>query len=160
VALPPDRKYETTKNTEVDGPLTETIAIGGKAWRKTSGNWEELQPEIAKSTIPRTKQAYFELPKEAGEFSCLGTVSYEGRSGTGYQSAPYKAPEALYEGMGDDMKKARSELIRINEIYIDPKTGLPAVNDVQEGLRPGHTYLVFHAYYSYPKDLVIEPPSH
>jgi len=147
--------YETTKNTEVDGPLTETIAIGGKAWRKTSGNWEELQPEIAKSTIPRTKQAYFELPKDAGEFNCLSTVSYEGRSGTGYQSAPYKAPEALYEGMSDDMKKARCELIRINEIYIDPKTGLPAVNDVQEGLRPG-----LHAYYSYPKDLVIEPPSH
>jgi hypothetical protein len=155
---PPDRMYEKTQSTDSDGPPTETIAISGRAWRKTAGNWEELQPEIAKSTLLRTKEVYFELPKEAGDFSCLGTVSYEGSSVTGYQSGPYKAPESLYEGMSDDMKKARSELIRISKIYLDPATGLPAVNNVQEGRGPGRTYLVFHAYYSYPKDIVIEPP--
>jgi hypothetical protein len=155
---PPDRMYEKTKSTESDGPPTETIAISGRAWRRTGANWEELPPEIAKSTLLRTNEVYFELPKDAGEFNCLGTVSYEGSSRTEYQSAPYKAPESLYEGMSDDMKRARSELIRISEIYLDPATGLPAVNDVQEGRGPGRTYLVFHANYSYPKDIVIEPP--
>jgi hypothetical protein len=155
---PPDRMYEKTQSTESDGPPTETIAISGRAWRKTGGNWEELQPELAKSTIQRTKEVYFELPKEAGEFDCLGTVSYEGSSRTAYQSVPYKAPESLSEGMSDDMKRARSELIRISTIYLDPATGLPAVNIVEEGGGPGRTYLVFHAYYSYPKDIVIEPP--
>ena len=147
---PPDRMHE--------GPPTETIAISGRAWRKTGGNWDELPPEIAKSTLLRTKEVYFELPKEAGEFNCLGTVSYEGSPRTAYQSAPYKLPEFRYEGMSDDMKKHLSELIRISKIYLDPATGLPAVNNVEEGGRPGRTYLVFHAYYSYPKDIVIEPP--
>lgn len=155
---PPDRMHEKIQSTDSDGPPTETIALGGKAWRKTGGSWEDLQPEIAKSTLLRTNEVYFELPKDAGEFNCLGKVSYEGSSRTGYQSAPYKAPESLYEGMSDDMKKARSELIRISKIYLDPATGLPAVNVVEEGRRPGRTYLVFHAYYSYPKDIVIEPP--
>jgi hypothetical protein len=80
-------------------------------------------------------------PKVSAEFSCLGTVTFEGKDNLGYQTAPEKGQ--------DGIEVART-------IYVDPATGLPAFNIIG-AVNSAADPLVEEAY-TYPTDIVIEDP--
>jgi hypothetical protein len=82
-------------------------------------------------------------PKVSAEFTCLGTVAYEGKDYLGYRTAPEKG--------NDGVELART-------IYIDGSTRLPAFNIIA-AVKDGATPLLKETY-SYPTDLVIEKPAY
>lgn len=137
--VPPDKMYRKVVVEGDDHPV-ETIAIGRWAWSTVGGPWSEMQPQFAQ-LVTTHMQSVFETRKVTATFSCLGTVSLEGKDYLGYQTAP--------EDGGGGEPVART-------IYVDPATGLPAFNVIGP-TKPGAAPVVKETY-SYPTDIVIEKP--
>lgn len=138
--VPPDRTYRKVRIVGQEPPI-ETIGVGQWAWSNQGAGWGELQPPIAKLISEQTKVAVEAPPQVSAEFSCLGTVTYEGKDYLGYQTAPEKRPDGV-------------ELART--IYIDPKSGLPAYNIIAPIKDPASP--VRKETITYPSDIVIEKP--
>jgi len=137
--IPPDRVYRKVVVVGQE-PGIETISIGQWAWSNQGTGWGEMQPPMAKMINEQVLQTTTVPPKVSVEFSCLGTVAFEGKDYTGYQTKPEKDPIA------------GGELART--IYVDPATGLPAFNVIGP---PGGAAVIREAY-SYPSDIAIEKP--
>jgi hypothetical protein len=136
--LPPDRMYrKVTSGSET----VETIGIGRWAWSNIGSGWEELQPQFAQMVMSHMQHA-LAPPKVSAQFSCLGTVNFEGKDWAGYQTAPEKTPDG------------RLELSRT--ILVDAATGLPGFNIVSA---PGKlTEALQKETFSYPDGIKIEKP--
>jgi len=123
----------------------ETVLVGTRAWSRQGTNWEELMPAIAQTIIAQVREAVVDPPKDVSEFDCLGKVTLDGKQYLGYRSVEHDtAPSA---GTNSAAAVHRT-------VYVDPETGLPAVNLVAEET-PGAAP-VFKGVYTYPTDLVIE----
>lgn len=134
--LPPDRMYRKVVTKE---QTIETVGIGKWAWTNIGGGYSELQPQFAQMVISRV-QAEFANPKVSTEFKCLGTVAFEGKDYTGYQTAPEQQ---------EGKTLART-------ILIDAKSGLPAFNIVSAPDLKGE--VLIKETYTYPTDISIEKP--
>jgi hypothetical protein len=139
--IPPDRMHRKIVISGEQAPI-ETIGIGRWAWSNEGGGWNELQPQFAKMVANHIEQSVATPPKVSTEFTCLGTVSYEGKDYLGYRTIPEKGNDGI-------------ELART--IYIDAATGLPAFNIIG-AVKNGATPLLKESY-TYPTDLVIEKPA-
>jgi hypothetical protein len=140
--LPPDRMRQQIVAPN-QTPL-ETVLVGQRAWSRQGGAWEELMPAIAQTIIAQVRQAVVDPPKDVGEFECMGKTKIDGKEYLAYRSV---------EKSGAD---ARGSLVRAvhRTIYVDPATGLPAINIVAED-KPD-AVPVFRGVYAYPTDLEIE----
>jgi hypothetical protein len=141
--LPPDRMHQTIVATGQQ-PL-ETTLVGTRAWSRQGGAWEELMPAIAQTVIAQVRATVVEPPKEVGEFECVDKATIDGKEYVAYRSV--EQPGAIAKGAGG------SPVHRT--VYVDPQTGLPALNIVAEELAGAAP--LFRAVYAYPADLVIEP---
>lgn len=123
----------------------ETVLVGTRAWSRQGTNWEELMPAIAQTIIAQVREAVVDPPKDVSEFDCLGKVTLDGKQYLGYRSVEHDAAPSA---------GANSAAAVHRTVYVDPETGLPAVNLVAEET-PGAAP-VFKGVYTYPTDLVIE----
>jgi len=133
--IPPDRMRQTII-APGQTPL-ETVLVGTRAWSQQGGRWEELAPAIAQTIIAQVRDAVVEPPKDVGEFECLDKATIDGKEYLAYRSIE-KKPDATVH----------------RKVYVDPQTGLPAINIVAED-KPGGEVL-FNGVYAYPTDLVID----
>jgi hypothetical protein len=138
--IAPDRMRQTI--VAPNQQELETVLVGTRAWSRQGTNWEELMPAIAQTIIAQVREAVVDPPKDVSEFTCLDKVTVDGNEYLGYRSV-----EAAPPGAGPAHPIHRT-------VYVDPKTGLPAVNLVAEDA-PGAVPM-FKGVYSYPTDLVIE----
>lgn len=139
---PPDRMHQTI-NAPNQGPL-ETVLYGTRAYSRQGGAWEELMPAVAQTIIAQVRAAAVDPPQEVGDFTCLGTTTLDGKEYLAYRSVEKQA----------DAGAATGTPVLHRTIYVDPKTGLPAVNTVAgegEGAE-----VVFKSLYAYPEKLEIE----
>jgi hypothetical protein len=140
---PPDRMRQIIVATN-QAPL-ETVLVGTRAYsRQGSAKWEELMPAIAQTVIAQVRSAVVDPPKDVGNFDCLGTTSLDGHDYLTYRSVEKQA----------DAGAATGAPVVHRTIYVDPKTGLPAVNIVA-GDKPG-SEVIFKGVYDYPASLEIE----
>ncbi len=140
---PPDRMRQ--KIVAPSQTPLETVLVGTRAWSRQGGPWEELMPAIAQTIIAQVHEAVVEPPKDVGEFECLDKATIDGKEYLAYRSV---------EKGGADAKGSTVSRPVHRTIYVDPKTGLPAINIVMED-KPGAVPL-FKGTYTYPADLVIE----
>jgi len=122
----------------------ETVLVGTRAWSRQGTNWEELMPAIAQTIIAQVREAVVDPPKDVSEFDCLGKVTLDGKQYLGYRSVEHDAAPSA---------GANSAAVH-RTVYVDPETGLPAVNLVAE--ETPSAVPVFKGLYTYPTDLVIE----
>lgn len=119
----------------------ETVLVGTRAWSRQGTNWEELMPAIAQTIIAQVREAVVDPPKDVSEFDCLGKVTLDGKQYLGYRSVEHDAAPSAGAAVH-------------RTVYVDPETGLPAVNLVAE--ETPRAAPVFKGVYTYPTDLVIE----
>jgi hypothetical protein len=141
--LPPDRMRQQIIAPSQE-PL-ETVLVGTRAWSRQGGAWEELMPAIAQTIIAQVRQAVVDPPKDVGEFECMDKATIDGKEYLAYRSV---------EKGGADAKGSLVSRPVHRTIYVDPKTGLPAINIVVED-KPDAVPL-FRGVYAYPTDLEIE----
>ncbi len=141
--LPPDRMRQKIVAPN-QAPL-ETVLVGTRAWSRQGSAWEELMPAIAQTIIAQVRQAVVDPPKEVGEFECIDKATIDGKEYLAYRSV---------EKGGADAKGSLVSRPVHRTIYVDPKTGLPALNIVVED-KPGAEPL-FRGAYAYPTDIEIE----
>lgn len=142
--VPPDRMRQVIVAPGQLAPL-ETVLVGTRAWSSQGGRWEELMPALVHSIIAQVREAVIDPPKVVGDFKCLDKVTLDGKEYIAYRSieAPGKTAKAsLIEGPVH------------RTIYVDPDSGLPAINVVKEE-NPDATP-IFEGVYTYPTDIVIE----
>jgi hypothetical protein len=142
--IAPDRMRQ--RIVAKDQAALETVLVGTRAWSRQGPNWEELMPAIAQTIIAQVREAVVDPPKDVSEFECLDKVTVDGKEYLGYRSVEKDAPPSA-PGASAAHPVHRS-------VYVDPQSGLPAVNLVGEetaGATP-----IFKGVYSYPTDLVIE----
>lgn len=140
--VPPDRMRQTIVAAG-RAPL-ETVLVGTRAWSRQGGEWQELMPAVAQTIIAQVHDAVVEPPKDVGAFECVDKATVDGKEYLAYRSV--EKPGAAAKGAGGTPVH--------RTVYVDPKTGLPAMNVVVEE-KPGATPL-FKGVYAYPTDLVIE----
>lgn len=133
--IPPDRMRQTII-APGQTPL-ETVLVGTRAWSQQGGRWEELMPAIAQTIIAQVRDAVVEPPKDVGNFECLDKATIDGKEYLAYRSIEKKPDASVHR-----------------KVYVDPQTGLPAINIVAED-KPGGEVL-FNGVYAYPTDLVID----
>lgn len=142
----PDKMYTKVVVPGEPGAL-ETVAVGRWAWASHGMGFQELQPQFAMS-VTSDVSTVLDTPVAPTEpFSCLGKVTRDGRELIAFRSLPKASPD---KPVGPD----NPELART--VFIDPASGLPALNIVSEA-KPDAPAIVSSAY-SYPVDIKIEAP--
>jgi hypothetical protein len=141
--VPPDRMRQTIVAPGQPAPLV-TVLVGTRAWSRQVGKWEELMPALVQTIIAQVRDAVVEPPKDVGEFECIDKATIDGKEYLAYRSL--EKPSATAKGSaGQPVHRT---------VYVDPATGLPALNIVAEEA-PGAVPL-FRAVYAYPNDILIE----
>lgn len=130
-----------------DKNAVETIAVSRWAWGNMGGGWEELQPQFAQSVVAHVSETLGKPVKAGGTFECLGKTTVDGRELIGYRSGAAPAAPAA------DGKEAPAVT---RTVYIDPATGLPAINMVGDAKEGGKLWA--KSVFSYPADLKVEAP--
>lgn len=142
--VPPDRMRQ--KITAPNQPaVLETVLVGKRAWSRQGAAWEELAPAIAYTIIAQVRDAVVEPPKDVGEFACIDKATIDGKEYLAYRSV---------EKGGADARGSEVSRPVHRTIYVDPETGLPAINIVVED-KPDAVPL-FRGVYAYPTDIEIE----
>jgi hypothetical protein len=139
---PPDRMRQTV--TAPGQEMLETVLYGQRAYSRQGSKWEELMPAVAQTIIAQVRAATIDPPKEVGNFDCMGTTTLDGKEYLAYRSVEKQADAGAATGA--------PQLHRT--IYLDPKTGLPALNIVSADEPNAET--VFKATYDYPEKIEIE----
>ena len=139
---PPDRMRQTV--TAPGQEMLETVLYGQRAYSRQGTKWEELMPAVAQTIIAQVRAATIDPPKEVGNFDCMGTTTLDGKEYLAYRSVEKQADAGAATGA--------PQLHRM--IYLDPKTGLPALNIVAADGPNAET--VFKATYDYPEKIEIE----
>lgn len=140
--LLPDRMLQTVTGSNLIGEQ-QTLLVRERAFAGTNGAYQELLPQYAQSVIAEFLRSVGK-PENMAAFTCLGKVTFEGKTYLGYKS--------VIEPKGGGA--AGQALGRV--IYVDPDTGLPAYNVVVPASGEGEP--VLKVVYSYPTDIVIEAP--
>jgi hypothetical protein len=140
--IAPDRMRQ--RIVAKDQAALETVLVGTRAWSRQGTNWEELMPAIAQTIIAQVREAVVDPPKDVSEFECLDKVTVDGKEYLGYRSVEKDAPAP---------SASAAHPVR-RSVYVDPQSGLPAVNLVGE--ETAGAIPIFKGVYSYPTDLVIE----
>jgi hypothetical protein len=141
--VPPDRMRQTIV-AQGQAPL-ETVLVGSRAWSRQGTRWEELMPALAQTIIAQVREAVVDPPKEVGQFECLEKATIDGKE--------YLAYRSIEKGGADARGSTITQPVH-RTVYVDPQSGLPAINIVKED-KPDAVPL-FRGVYAYPTDLVIE----
>ena len=141
--IPPGRMLQTVVGKHMPGEQ-QTMFVDGRAFAGTSGSFEELLPQFSQS-ISAEVSAAVSAPQKLGVFECLGKAAFEGKDYVAYRTSD-KAAAGAADGA--------ETLART--IYVDPASGLPALNVVAALSGKGDP--VLKIVYSYPTDIVIEVP--
>ncbi len=141
----PDRMFQSILPPGEKNAV-ETIAVSRWAWGNMGGGWEELQPQFAQSVTAHVADMLGKPIKAEGEFDCLGKQTVDGRELVGYRT---KAAAAAGSDGGAKEQVART-------LYVDPVTGLPAINLIGDAKDGGKVWA--RSLFSYPADLKVEAP--
>lgn len=144
----PDRMYQSIQPPNEKNAV-ETIAVSRWAWGNMGAGWEELQPQFAQAVSAHVAQALGTPAKADGDFECLGKSNVDGRELIGYRSST-SVPAA-----GQPGEAAKAQLVA-RTVYVDPATGLPAVNMVGDAKDGGKVWA--RSRFSYPADLKVDAP--
>ncbi len=142
--VPPDRMRQKIVAPGNPAPL-ETELVGNRAWSRQGGGWQELMPALAATIIAQVREVVVDPPKVVGEFECLGEQTVDGKKYLAYRSV---------EKSSASPKSSEVEGPVHRTVYVDPDTGLPAINIVAE--EKADAVPLFEGTYSYPTDIVIE----
>jgi hypothetical protein len=145
----PDRMYQKVVAPGERAPV-ETIAVARWAWGSMGGGWEELQPQFAQSVTSHVAETLQKPVKATSAFECLGKQTFEGKEYIAYRTGLAQQESNTAAAGGKGMPDIR------RTVYVDPQTGLPALNVVAE--EPGGK-LWARTVFSYPKDLVVDAPA-
>lgn len=142
----PDRMYQAIQPPN-DKNAVETIAVSRWAWGNMGAGWEELQPQFAQAVSAHVAETLGQPAKAGGTFECLGKVTLDGRELIGYRSSVAEQ-QAAQPGSADLVART---------VYVDPATGLPAVNVVGDAKEGGKVWA--RSVFSYPATLQVEAPA-
>jgi hypothetical protein len=140
---PPDRMRQTIMAP--NQPPLETVLYGQRAYSRQGGKWEELMPAVAQIIIAQVREAVVDPPKEVGDFECAGKAAIDGKEYLTYRSIEKGGADARGSTAPKDVHRT---------VYVDPESGLPAINIVKE--EKPDAAPIFKGTYAYPKDLVID----
>ena len=102
-------------------------------------------PGLVHSIIAQVREATVDPPKVVGDFECLEKVTVDGKEYIAYRSI---------EKPGTPAKASLIEGPVRRTIYVDPNTGLPAINVVKE--QKADVTPIFEGVYTYPANIIIE----
>ena len=125
----PDRMQQKITAPNERAPI-ETIAVAKWAWGNMGAGWEELQPQFAQTVTAHVHEMLAEPIKAEGDYACLGKVTVDGKEYLGYRSMPRNAAQDAPKDKGPGAAAAQPEVART--VYVDPATGLPAINLISE----------------------------
>lgn len=145
----PDRMYQKVVAPGERAPV-ETIAVARWAWGNMGGGWEELQPQFAQSVTSHVAETLQKPVKATSGFECLGKQTLEGKEYIAYRTGLAQQGTKVADASGKSMPDIR------RTVYVDPQTGLPALNIVAE--EPGGKVWA-RTVFSYPKELVVDAPA-
>ncbi len=149
----PDRMQQKITAPNERAPI-ETIAVAKWAWGNMGAGWEELQPQFAQTVTAHVHEMLAEPIKAEGDYACLGKVTVDGKEYLGYRSMPRNAAQDAPKDKGPGAAAAQPEVART--VYVDPATGLPAINlisEPKEGSKP-----LSRSVFSYPEKMAVEAP--
>ena len=142
--VPPDRMRQVIVAPGQPAPL-ETVLVGTRAWSNQGGQWNELMPALVHSIIAQVRAAVIDPPKVVGDFECLDKAAVDGKEYIAYRSIEKPGEPATASLIEEPVHRT---------VYVDPDTGLPAINIVKEE-NPDATP-IFEGVYTYPTNIVIE----
>jgi len=122
----------------------ETILIAERAWSKTGGKWTELKHENADALARQLQETVVQPGNDPLSYECAGTSTFDGKT-LEYYTAVHRTVSG---------KPEANSLMR--HVYVAPDSGLPVRNTVTPNDNPNR--IVFKADYSYPDNIVIDPP--
>lgn len=137
-------KMKQTVRSATSAGESQLLLIGPRAWQSNGVSWVQLGDKATKALNQQFGASVLAPPKDKMKYECLGIVELDGRDVTAYQGK---------QGASDSVKTAT---VIVRTVYIDPKSGLPVRTTVARDNRPNLAF--FKADYSYPDDIVIEPP--
>lgn len=154
--LLPDRMHQTVSMSgglEKAGPeKMEMILIGPKAWsNQANAGWAEVPEKFASTIAKQMKETVADPPKDASQFECLGEVTFEGKTYTGYRAK--RGPAKQAEGSGPNPAAADET---VQTVYVDKALGVPVRNIVTSDKDPDKR--LFDGTFSLLDGLKIEPP--
>jgi hypothetical protein len=133
------------------------VRVGERTWMRQYQAWFEGYGWVDQDTFPSGVRS----PKTL--FECLGTVAFEGKTYAGYRTSDDDDPrqEVVVVAVGkigqkEDLARLKQQLMLWRTILVDGQTGLPAYE-----IRASADQLndpVWKAQYTYPRDIMIEPP--
>jgi len=141
--LLPYKMHQTVKSA-TSSDVRQLILVGTKAWVTAGLGWSLISKKDTASLNKQFGASVLNPPKDKLKYECLGQLEIEGRTLIAYQ------------GKQGNSENARTETTVLRTVYIDPETGLPVRTTVARASKPDLAF--FKADYSYPDDIVIEPP--
>ncbi len=137
-------KMHQTVRSATGTDKSELILVGTRAWHNSGLGWVQMSDADTLALNKQFGASVIDPPKDKLDYECLGQVDVDGRTLLAYQGK---------QGGSDS---AKTETVILRTIYIDPKTELPVRSIVARASKPDLAF--FKADYTYPKDIVIEPP--
>lgn len=140
----------------------ETIQIGNRRWMHENKKWVEYgsAPKISPTGLPPP-----EMTSDTA-FACLEAIAFGGKTYTGYRiSLPPTRVGAVVVERGADRKKLEEEVSKAvknaptiwRTILVDRETGLPEYQILSD--KDPLDSPISKIHYTYPSDVIIEPPA-
>lgn len=152
--VPPDR---TRLIVGTGGLDTELIKVGNRLWLREHTEWREWSDQLRGAPFA----LLLKVRPDETTFACLGSVEFSGRTYTGYRTRDSLKRVVVTVVSPDKPRKAQSELPQLPPVWrtvlVDRHTGLLEYEIVAPENQIDNPESRTH--YSYPKDMVIEPPA-
>jgi hypothetical protein len=132
----PDRMHQRVSLSNVGPGTMEMILIGDHAWSNQSGGWAPLPPEFVAKIAKQMKETVVEPPKDESQYTCLGDVTFEGKT---YAAFATKRPGAKSAPAVSAQPASASP--NVQTVYVDKATGLPVRNIVTSEKDPAKRLL-------------------
>lgn len=141
--IPPSKMRQTMKGAKIPNGR-QTLVDGERAFAAEGDIWEEMTPQFAQAAVNDVKVTLAPPDKAPGEFECAGKAQVDGKEYLGFRLKPTAAAKPA-DG---------PQLFRT--IFVDPASGLPALNIVaaENAIDKPASKVI----YSYPADLDIQAP--
>lgn len=143
----PNRMHQSvTIETGAPGKM-EMILVDGKAWsNQANAGWAEVPADFANKIAKQMQETVVDAPKDESKYECLGDVTLDGKTYTGYRTV---RDQQKTDGSNGTEKA-------IQTVYVDKDLGIPARNIVTLEKAPDKR--IFDGTFSLQEGLKIEPP--
>ncbi|MDX2258233.1 MAG: hypothetical protein NW205_04885 [Hyphomicrobiaceae bacterium] len=123
----------------------EVVVVGDAAWANAGDGWARMDAEVTAEIREQMRVSVIEPGRDPLTYLCSGEADVAG------------GKAAVFVGTERDKSGTPTPGLPERRIYVDSVSGLPLRNEVAPVGKPDKPF--FRAAYSYPKDLVINPPT-